>query len=170
MRPLLISVVVTAGVLAGCATASKEAANDFAGHYAMINGGFNEALNVELARDGSYVLDHELFACVIGPNGQMPITYSREEGTWKLEGGVVVLEPKAQTKDFPNAPVFVPALARGLIPKRDGFSRLLVNADFPEHLVLKKTKKPNRLLEPTSRSVTSPAGAGAAPLPAAAHR
>ncbi|MBI5380628.1 MAG: hypothetical protein HZA31_01890 [Opitutae bacterium] len=127
--------------LAGCASAKKEAKTEFAGYYAMVKGGFNESMSVELARDGSYVLDHELFACVIGPNGEMPITYSREEGTWKFEGGVIILEPTARTKDFPDATVFVPSLAHRLLPKRDGFSRLLVNVDHPEGFVMKKTKK-----------------------------
>jgi len=128
-------------VLAGCVTASKEPKTEFAGYYAMTKGGFNESMSVELAPDGSYVLDHELFACVIGPNGEMPITCSREEGTWRFEGGMILLEPKARTKDFPDAPVFVPALAHRLLPKRDGFSRLLVNAEHPDGFVMKKTKK-----------------------------
>jgi len=134
--PLLLVIV-----LAGCASAPKEAKTEFAGYYAMVKGGFNESLSVELAPDGSYVLDHELFACVIGPNGGMPITYSREEGVWRFEGGMILLEPKARTKDFPDSSVFVPALAYRLLPKRDGFSRLLVNVDHPDGFVMKKTKK-----------------------------
>lgn len=133
--------LIIASLLAGCASAPKEAKTEFAGYYAMVKGGFNESLSVELSPDGSYVLDHELFACVIGPNGEMPITHSREEGTWKFEGGMILLEPKARTKDFPDAPVFVPALAHRLLPKRDGFSRLLVNAEHPDGFVMKKTKK-----------------------------
>ena len=94
-------------MLTGCASVSKEGKTDFAGHYAMIKGGFNESLSVELARDDLYVLEHELFACVIGPNGELPITYSKEEGTWKFDGGVIALEPKARTEGFPDAPVWV---------------------------------------------------------------
>lgn len=133
--------LIFATLLAGCATASKDAKADFAGYYAMVKGGFNESMSVELAPDGSYVLDHELFACVIGPNGEMPITCSREEGIWRFEGGMILLEPKARTKDFPDAHVFVPALAHRLLPKRDGFSRLLVNAEHLDSFVMKKTKK-----------------------------
>jgi hypothetical protein len=136
--PLLLVIV-----LAGCASAPKEAKTEFAGYYAMVKGGFNESMSVELAPDGSYILDHELFACVIGPNGEMPITYSREEGVWRVEGGMILLEPKARTEGFPDAFVFVPALAHRLLPKRDGFSRVLVNANHPEHFVMKKTKKPD---------------------------
>jgi hypothetical protein len=153
MKTIVSLMLVT--LLAGCATASKEAKTEFVGYYAMVKGGFNESMSVELASDGSYVLDHELFACIIGPNGEMPITYSREEGMWRFEGGVIVLEPKARTEDFPDASVFVPAYAHRLLPKRDGFSRLLVNADYPDHIVMKKTRKP-------IQSITD--NSGAAPL------
>jgi hypothetical protein len=134
--PLLLVIL-----FAGCASAPRNAKSEFAGYYAMVKGGFNESMSVELAPDGSYVLDHELFACVIGPNGEMPITYSREEGVWRFEGGMILLEPKARTEGFPDASVFVPALAHRLLPNRDGFSRVLVNAEYPEHFVMKKTKK-----------------------------
>ncbi len=56
------------------------------------------------------------------------------------EGEMILLEPKARTKDFPDASVFVPALAHRLLPKRKGFSRLLVNVDHPDGFVIKKTK------------------------------
>lgn len=141
--------LIAAGLACSC-TSPPTDGSALVGYYAMIKGGFNESLSVELAQDGSYVLDHELSARVTGPNGQMPITHSQEKGTWKVEDGVVVLEPKARTKDFPDAPVFVPALARRLVPKRDGFSRVLVNAEYPEHLVLKKTPKPSPLFQPAS--------------------
>lgn len=139
MKTLVPLLLVMA--LAGCASAPKEAKSEFAGYYAMIKGGFNESMSIELARDGSYVLDHELFAGVIGPNGEMPITNSREEGVWRFEGGMILLEPKARTEGFPDGSVFVPALAHRLLPKRDGFSRVLVNAEYPEHFVMKKTRK-----------------------------
>ena len=147
--PLLMVVV-----LAGCTSAPKEAKTEFAGYYAMVKGGFNESMSVELAPDGSYVLDHQLFGCVIGPNGELTITYSREEGTWRFEGGIILLEPKARTKDFPDAPVFVPALAHRLLPKRDGFKRLLVSVDHPDGFVMKKTKKADPI--GTGNSVAAP--------------
>jgi|GEM_PF-2407851 len=124
MKTLISLLLVT--VLTGCATSPKEAKTDIAGYYAMTKGGFNESMSSELAADGSYVLDHELFACVIGPNGEMPITYSREEGTWRFEGGMILLGPIAQTKDFPVASVFVPALAHRPLP--DGYHLLRIGA------------------------------------------
>ena len=145
----MIILLVAVGLICGCASIPKDG-NALVGYYAMIRGGFNESLSIGLAQDGSYVLDHELLACVIGPNGEMPITYSKEEGTWKFEGGMVMLEPKARTKDFPDTPVFAPALARRLVPRRDGFSRVLVNADYPEQFVLRKAQKPSHLFEPAS--------------------
>jgi hypothetical protein len=160
MKPWFI-VFAVAGMVAGCVAPPNEEARDLAGVYTMTKGGFNESLNLALAPDGSYVLDHELFACVIGPNGELPIFRNREEGSWKFEGGMVLLEPKARTKDFPEEAVFAPALARRLIPRREGSSRLLVNAEFPEHLVLRKTKQPTHFFEPTPE--------GAMPLPAAVH-
>lgn len=139
----LVSLILGA-LLVGSAMPPKEAKGTFEGYYEMVKGGFNESMSIELSPDGSYILDHELIACVIGPNGEMSSAYSREEGTWKFEGRVILLEPKAQTKDFPNASVFVPSLTQRLLPRMDEANRLLVNADYPEKFVMMKTKKPNQ--------------------------
>ena len=42
--PLLLVIV-----LAGCASVPKDATTAFAGYYAMVKGGFNESMSVELA-------------------------------------------------------------------------------------------------------------------------
>jgi hypothetical protein len=144
--PVLILLIA----VCGCATPAKDG-SALAGRYTMTKGGFNEVLSIDLESDGSYALDHELIGCVIGPNGDIAITHNREEGIWRFENGVVVLQPSARTKDFPDEPVFVPALGRRLIPKTSMFDRLLVSADYPEHFILKKTKKPNKSPEPTPR-------------------
>ena len=104
----------------------------------MTSGGFNETMDINLAADRTYSLDHKLISCVIGPLGEMPITFSREEGAWKMADGIIVLEPRARTEGFPDAPVFVPSLARRLAPKRKNGRTLLVSADYPQHLVLVK--------------------------------
>lgn len=117
----------------------------FAGYYTMVKGGFNESMSIDLSLDGSYILDHELIACDIGPNGEMPITHNREEGTWKFKDGIILLQPKTRTEDFPDAHVFVTSLAHRLLPKRVGFTRLLVNADHPDRFLMKKTPKENRI-------------------------
>jgi hypothetical protein len=99
----------------------------------MIAGGFNESLLVELKKDGSYSMDHELFACDLSG-----ITISREEGVWKIIDGLVLLDPKARTKDFPDEPVFAPAAFRRLLPKQDGENYYLVHPEYPTRCVLQK--------------------------------
>ncbi len=141
MKPLFF--VIFSALLAGFVSPPEKVKSDVVGYYTMTQGGFNEWMSVELADDGSYILNHKVFMCVIGPNGEMPINYSKEEGTWRFDGEVILLEPKAQTKDFPDSSVFVPSLTRRLLPKMDGFIRVLVNADFPDRMVMKKTKKPS---------------------------
>lgn len=132
----------------GCATAHRDEKSGIAGHYAMIEGGFNESMDVELAGDGSYILDHLLVFCTVGPDGVLPISGGREEGVWKFEGDVLVLKPRTLTKDFPDAAVFAPALARRLRPTRDGFSQLLVSVEDPQYFILKKTSKISGMSEP----------------------
>jgi hypothetical protein len=130
------------------------------GVYTMIAGGFNESLLVELKTDGSYSMDHELAACDLST-----ITHSREEGGWKIVGGLVLLEPKARTKDFPDAPVFAPAAFRRLLPKRAGEKFLLVHPEYPTQWVLQK----GRLCEflfPFHTASKIPATEPAEPTPA----
>lgn len=136
-------VLFLATTLSGCVAVSP-GGRDLAGHYVMIKGGFNEVLSVDLESDGSYALVHELIGCVIGPSGELVITRNREEGRWQFENGEVLLQPSARTKDFLDQPVFAPALARRLAPRASLFDRLLVSSDFPEHFILKQTKKPNK--------------------------
>ena len=137
--------VLTFTIFAGCASAPKPLADTLPGFYTMTAGGFNESLTVELKKDFTYAMDHELFACVIGPNGEMPITYAKEEGSWKFEGGLVILEPKARTKDFPDAQVFAPAAFRRLLPKKDGDTLYLVHPEFPTRCVLTKGRQTDSL-------------------------
>lgn len=134
--------------LVGCAKSSPSSTRSLSGLYTMVQGGFNEALNIQLAADGSYILDHELFACVIGPNGEMPLTCAREAGTWTIESGLVVLRPRARSPDFPDANVFAPAFARRLRPQGQGLNASLVNADYPSHFVFKKTDQAQHLFGP----------------------
>ena len=140
----LIRMVFLAALLAfaGCATASKSPKEDIVGYYAMTLGGFNEELNVELAYDGSYVLNHALMCCSINDDGELLVDHSQEKGTWKFEQGVLTLTPTTQTQGFPNQAVFVPIPARRLVPKPDGRNQLLMNAVYPDHFVLTKTAKP----------------------------
>jgi hypothetical protein len=133
-RLLLLLVAISAS----CTSAPTPTAETLPGFYTMIAGGFNESLTVELKKNFTYTMDHELFACVIGPSGEMPITYSKEEGSWKLEGGLIILEPKTRTKDFPEVQVFAPAAFRRLLPKKDGAAFYLVHPEFPTRCVLKK--------------------------------
>lgn len=148
MKHALVVLILTIAVC-GCATPAKDG-SALVGHYTMTKGGFNEVLGIDLEPDGSYALEHQLIGCVIGPNGEIAITHNREEGRWWFENGTVVLWPSARTRDFLADPVFVPALARRLVPKTSLFERLLVSADYPEHFILKRTKKPNRSPEPAS--------------------
>ena len=128
------------GILAGCAEATSIRESEIARFYAMAKGGFSERLTLDLKKDGRYELNHRLIADSIGPDGVIRITHGIEEGQWRLERGQVTLTPSAQTPDFLNAPVFVPAVARKLIPKRDGSLFQLVSADFSEGFMMKETK------------------------------
>lgn len=138
----VFAIGLVAGLLTGCVTFRDDDGRRHAGYYVMTKGGFNESLRVELMPDGRYVLDHELFMCVIGPDGELPVHYARGEGRWRFETGLILLQPEARTEGFPDAMVFVPALAHRLWPQRQGFTRLLVNAGIPGVLVLTKTTKP----------------------------
>jgi hypothetical protein len=144
-RLLLFLSIGLSAVVTGCATAAKPLVEILPGFYTMTAGGFNESLTIELKQDFTYTMDHELFACVVGPNGEMPITYSREEGSWKFEGGVVTLEAKARTKDFPDARVFAPAAFRRLQPKQNGKDLYLVHPEFPTQYVLQKGRQNDSL-------------------------
>ena len=139
--------LLTVAILAGCASAPKPMAETLPGFYKMTAGGFNESLTVELKKDFTYTMDHELFACVIPPNGEMPINYSKEEGSWKFESGLVILEPKARTKDFPDAQVFAPAAFRRLLPKKDGDILYLVHPEYPTRCVLTKGRLKDSLFD-----------------------
>jgi hypothetical protein len=150
-RAFIILILAVAG--SGCVACSPDG-SALVGHYLMTKGGFNEKLTIDLESDGSYALDHELMACVIGPSGEMVITRNREEGKWRFEHGIVVLQPSARTKGFLDQPVFAPAHTRRLAPKASLFSRSLVSADYPDHLVLTRRKTPNKAPEPTPTSVT----------------
>jgi hypothetical protein len=141
-----LSLLIVA-IFAGCASAPKPMAETLPGFYAMTVGGFNESLSVELKKDFTYVMDHALFACVSGPNGETPITYSKEEGSWKFDGGLVILEPKARTDGFPDAPVFAPAAFRRLVPKKDGDTFYLVHPEFPTRCVLTKRLQKDALFD-----------------------
>ena len=144
MKSPFIAALVSLALLSACATGSRDNRARVAGHY--VTTGFNESLVVDLADDGSYVMEDEWASCAIGPNGELPaVTHSKETGIWRSENGVVSLDPKARVGEFPTLPNFLPAYARKLIPQRQGVSRLLVNADHPKDFILKETKSPNRV-------------------------
>jgi hypothetical protein len=134
-RWLSLPLAAIAVAFASCSTAPKPLAGSLSipGVYTMIAGGFNESLVVEMKQDATYSMDHELFACDLSG-----ITYNREEGVWRVVDGLVLLEPKARTKGFPDAPVFAPAAFRRLLPKQDGEKFYLVHPDCPTRCVLQK--------------------------------
>ncbi|MEY2880331.1 MAG: hypothetical protein RLZZ15_2711 [Verrucomicrobiota bacterium] len=125
--------------LAACSTPHETTRQDVVGRFVMTKGGFNEWLTLELNADGSYGLDHAMFACVIGPNGEMPIHHGREEGIWRIEQGIVALEPRARSKDFMDAPVFVAVHVQRLAFRRAAGHRTLVHATAPEFLTLSES-------------------------------
>jgi hypothetical protein len=133
--------LVLAVVLGGCTTANTRDAQpkDVLGRFVMSKGGFNEWLALELKADGSYGLDHAMLACEIGPNGEMPIHHGREEGIWRIEQGIVALEPRARSKDFMDAPVFIAVHVQRLAFRRAAGRRTLVHATAPEFLVLQES-------------------------------
>lgn len=133
--PLLATVIITA-LLAGCDNTPRETKAGFSGgYYTMTKGGFNEGLSINFSNDGSYVLRHVLFLCVIGADGEMPTMFSEETGSWKIENSIVILTPKTRTKDFPDESTFAPAWVRRLVfGEKDTF----LSADSPEKVVLKK--------------------------------
>ena len=139
LRPLALLLV--AAILGGCATSTEFKREELATRYVMTKGGFNEWLAIVLKADGSYVLDHAMFACVIGLNGEMPMFYGREEGTWSIDGGLLHFVPRARTPDFMEAAVFIPTHVQRLEPKRDGRTRLLISSDHSEYLVIREDSK-----------------------------
>jgi hypothetical protein len=144
--------------LVGCATAVKPQAETVVGSYNMVAGGFNESLRLELKKDFSYSMDHELISCT-----GLASTYSREEGLWNLADGLVLLEPKARTERFPDASVFAPAAFRKLLPKADKTGSYLVRPESPTKFVLQKEDLANHAPDPTALSVTPAADAPVVP-------
>jgi hypothetical protein len=112
-----------------------------AAYYEMSKGGFNEQLSLELSANGSYTLVHILISCLIEEDGTWPCTFSAEQGTWTMEAGLLILQPQAQTKDFPDSVYFVPIHARRLKPQRVGREDRLIHPEYPDHLILKKVVK-----------------------------
>lgn len=141
----LLAAILSLGILVGCNSIPKETESPFAGLYAMTKGGFNECLNIELNRDGTYTLDHEMLYDVIGPNGEMTIHNGREQGIWKFDGDVLLLDPKARAEGFLTEPVFAPAFARRLLLKKEGTISFFVSAYSPDRFVFKRTDKRSSL-------------------------
>ena len=131
MRSRLALLLTVVAAISGCATTREVQPKDVPGRFVMTKGGFSEWLALELNTDGSYGLDRALFACVIGDDGVLPMYYGREEGTWKIDQGMVTLEPRARTKDFMDAPVFVAVHVQRLVFRREGGKRVLARAADP---------------------------------------
>ena len=111
--------------------ASAAASDRVAGYYDMVTGGFNEAMSIELRTDGTYVLHHQLFMCVIQPDGTMPMHYGEERGTWSLTGDLVSLEAKSRSQDFTTDSVFVPCWTQKMRVQYHWFRRYLVCVGAP---------------------------------------
>ena len=129
--------VAISAILASCATEPKPLSATLPGFYTMTAGGFNEKLTVDLKKDFTYSMDHQLISCT-----DLSTTFSREEGIWRSADGLVLLEPKARTEGFPDASVFAPAAFRRLVPKADENGFYLVHPDFPTRCVLTKGVRP----------------------------
>lgn len=136
MSPPRSLLLVMIAAFAACSTTTETTRQDAAGRFVMTTGGFNEWLVLELNPDGSYGLDHAMFACVIGPNGEMPMHYGREEGAWRIDRGIVALTPSARSKDFMDEPVFIVVHTQRLAFRQAAGRRTLVHATTPDSLVL----------------------------------
>ena|ERR1022692_254338 len=90
-------------------------------------------MDVRLNDDSTYSIAHKLIGCT-----DLSVTNSLEVGFWKWENGLVILEPKTRSPNFPTGQVYAPAAFHRLLPKRDGKVLYLVNPDFPKHYVLQK--------------------------------